>query len=138
LRLLAQDAEDLVLISAALQDATVRMADIAYAPAARTLTFPLSRFRWECEEPTRAAAAVQFGDVRDVKARGLSRDGDARCNLLAIEFTPDAEPPGGELILRFAGCGDIKVVVDCVDAALVDLGEPEPAPAAPQHPAADL
>jgi hypothetical protein len=136
LRLLAQDPDDLVLISAALQDATVKLADISYAPAARTLTFPLTRFRWEREEPSRAQAAVQFGDVLEVKARGLPRDRDSVCSLLAIEFTPSDTPPGGELMLHFAGCGDLKVLVDCVDAALVDLGAPEPAEGLPQHPEA--
>ena len=136
LRLLAQDADDLVLISAALQDATVKLADISYAPAARTLTFPLSRFRWEAEEPSRADCAVQFGDVLDVKGRGLPRDRDgATCSLLAIEFTPGADAPGGELMLRFAGCGDLKATVECLDAALVDLGEPQPAEIMPLHPA---
>jgi len=138
LKLLAQDADDLLLISAALQDGIVKLADVAYAPAARTLTFPLSRFRWECETPSRADAAVQFGDVLDVKARNLSRDRAAACPLLAIEFTPDEEPPGGVLMLRFAGCGDLKVTVECVDAALVDIGEPRPAQIAPEHPTFDL
>ena len=133
LRLLAQDEDDLLLISAALQDGVVKLADISYAPATRTLTFPLSRFRWEAEEPSRAEAAVQFGDVLEVKARGLPVDRDASCSLLAIEFTPSDDPPGGELMLRFAGCGDLKVRVECVDCALVDLGVPEPAESIPQH-----
>ena len=137
LRLLAQDAEDLLLISAALQDGVVKLADISYAPAARTLTFPLSRFRWESEEPSRAESAVQFGDVLDVKARDLSPDKAATCSLLAIEFTPDEAPPGGVLMLRFAGCGDLRVTVECVDAALVDLGDARPEAAAPLHPAPD-
>lgn len=135
LRLLAQDPEDLLLISAALQDAVVRLADISYAPGARTLTFPLSRFRWESEDPSRADAAVQFGDVLEVKARGLPSDKDAVCSLLAIEFAPSADPPGGELMLRFAGCGDLKVLVECVECALVDLGEPKPADLPTPHPA---
>ncbi len=135
LRLLAQDEDYLLLISAALQDGVVKLADISYAPAARTLTFPLSRFRWEAEEPSRADAAVQFGDVLEVKARNFPIEKDAVCSLLAIEFVPSNDPPGGELMLRFSGCGDLKVLVECVDCALVDLGAPEPAELIPQHPA---
>ena len=95
LKLLAQDADDLVLISAALQDAQVKLADISYAPAARTLTFPLTRHRWEADGREQVASAVQFGDVLNVKVRGLDRD--KTCSLMAVEFMENAEPPGGAL-----------------------------------------
>ena len=131
LKLLAQDADDLLLISAALQDAQVKLADISYAPAARTLTFPLTRYRWEADGTEQVACAVQFGDVLSVKARDLCQD--ATCSLLALEFMAAAEPPGGHLLFLFAGCGELKVEVDCVDAALVDLSEPWPAEAQPDH-----
>ena len=134
LRLLAQDPDDLLLISAALQDAVVKLADISYAPAARTLTFPLTRFRWEAEGREQVACAIQFGDVLNVKARGLEGRGDDRtCSLLALEFMESAEPPGGALLFLFAGCGELKVEVECVDAALVDMGDPWPAESAPDH-----
>ncbi|MEP6968539.1 MAG: DUF2948 family protein, partial [Pseudomonadota bacterium] len=38
LRLLAEDGEDLAVISAALQDAVTRIGDIQWEPAARRLT----------------------------------------------------------------------------------------------------
>ena len=124
LRLLAQDAEDLMILSAAIQDAAVRLADISYAPAARTLTFPLTRYRRECDAGSTVPAAVQFGDVLGVKARGLAEGDRARsCNLLAVEFHP-GEPPGGAVMLHFAGCGDLRIEVECIDAALADIGEP--------------
>ena len=47
LRLLAEDREDLEIISAALQDAILRPADIVWERKARTLTIQLSRFCWE-------------------------------------------------------------------------------------------
>ncbi|MFN3353194.1 MAG: DUF2948 family protein, partial [Brevundimonas sp.] len=47
LRLLAHDGDDLQIISAALQDAIVHPADIAWDRRARTLTVELSRFCWE-------------------------------------------------------------------------------------------
>ncbi len=131
LRLLARDADDLVLISAALQDAEVKLADISYAPAARTLTFPLTRRRWEHDGTEQVSCAVQFGDVLNVKTRGLARD--KTCSLLALEFMENAEPPGGHLLFLFAGCGELKVEVECVDAAIADLGEPWKADAAPDH-----
>ena len=131
LKLLAQDADDLLLISAALQDAQVKLADISYAPAARTLTFPLTRYRWEADGKEQVSCAVQFGDVLNVKTRDLQREGT--CNLLALEFMESAEPPGGHLLFLFAGCGELKVEVECVDAALADLSEPWPAESHPDH-----
>lgn len=130
LKLLAQDADDLVMISAALQDAQVKLADISYAPAARTVTFPLVRQRWEADGREQVNCAVQFGDVINVKVRGLDRD--KTCSLMAVEFMENAEPPGGHLLFLFAGCGELKVEVECVDAALADLSDPWPAEA-PDH-----
>jgi len=43
LRLLAEDADDLQIISAALQDAILRPIDIVWEKAARRLTVTLSR-----------------------------------------------------------------------------------------------
>ena len=72
LRLLAEDAVDLQIMSAALQDAILRPADVTWEPGARTLTIALSRFCWECGG-TRVMAAMQFGDVLAVKSRRLPR-----------------------------------------------------------------
>ena len=133
LKLLAQDADDLQLLSAALQDAVVRLADISYAPAARTLTFPACRFRWEAEGRERVRSAVQFGDVLSVQVRGEAAiERDRSESLLALEWDP-GEAPGGAVLLRFAGGGDLRLVVECVDAALADLTEPWEAVAKPRH-----
>jgi hypothetical protein len=45
LRLLAHDADDLQVLSAALQDAIAKVGDIRFDPADRTLTLALNRFR---------------------------------------------------------------------------------------------
>ena len=47
LRLLAEDAEDLAVISAAVQDAVVQVGDITYEPAAHKLTLAFNRFCWD-------------------------------------------------------------------------------------------
>ena len=72
LRLLAEDADDLSIMSAALQDAILRPVDIVWEPGARRVTLTLSRFCWECGG-TRVMAAMQFGDVSAVKSRRLPR-----------------------------------------------------------------
>ena len=132
LRLLAEDAEDLAIMSAALQDAVLRPSDIRWERGARRLTVALSRFCWECGG-TRVLAAMQFGDVLTVQSRGLPRLPDSPLELLALDFEP-LEAPGGRVTLMFAGGGDLRVEVECLDAVLADLSDRWPARAAPSHP----
>ena len=131
LRLLAEDGEDLAIISAALQDSILRPADIVWEKGGRRLTIELSRFCWECGG-TRVRAAMQFGDVLGVKSRGLPRLPDTALELLAIHFF-EGEAPGGKVILMFAGGGDLRVDVECLDAVVTDLSERWPARIAPTH-----
>ena len=132
LRLLAEDADDLQIISAALQDAILRPADIVWERSARRVTLALSRFCWECGG-TRVRAAMQFGDVEAVKSRRLPRGADHALELLAIDFEP-GEAPGGAVILMFAGGGDLRIEVECLDAVLTDLSERWPVETEPAHP----
>ncbi|WP_339873414.1 DUF2948 family protein [uncultured Brevundimonas sp.] len=131
LRLLAEDAIDLQIMSAALQDAILRPADVTWAPGARTVTIALSRFCWECGG-TRVMAAMQFGDVLAVKSRRLPRSPETPLELLAIDFEP-GEAPGGRVILMFAGGGDLRIDVECLDAVVADLSERWPARVSPVH-----
>lgn len=131
LRLLAEDADDLHIISAALQDAIMRPVDIVWERSARRVTLALSRFCWECGG-TRVMAAMQFGDVTAVKSRRLPRGPETPLELLAMDFEP-GEAPGGRVIMMFAGGGDLRIDVECLDAVLTDLSERWPARIAPTH-----
>lgn len=131
LRLLAEDADDLSIMSAALQDAILRPMDIVWEPAARRVTLTLSRFCWECGG-TRVMAAMQFGDVSAVKSRRLPRGPENALELLAMHFE-EAEAPGGRVLMMFAGGGDLRIDVECLDAVLTDLSERWPARIAPTH-----
>ena len=136
LRLLAEDADDLQVISAALQDAVVKVGDIAFEPKARRLTVALNRFCWESageRRGQRRRSALQLGGVMSVKARRIRREPkDAVIELLAVTFIP-GEAPGGELLFSFAGDADLRVEVECVDAILADVSEPWLTPRAPRH-----
>jgi hypothetical protein len=133
LRLLAMDEEDLGVISAALQDAVLKVGDISYEKATRRLTLVFNRFRWEGGRRERVRAALQLGDVQAVQARRIRRSPrDAILELLTVSFEP-AEAPGGVLTLAFAGGGDLRVTVDCIDAVLADISAPWPTPREPGH-----
>jgi len=134
LRLLAEDAQDLQLISAALQDAVLKVGDIHWEPAARRLTLELNRFRWETQERTeRVRAGLQIGCVLSVKARRIRRGAkDAVLELLALRFEP-GEAPGGRVVFEFADGGDISAEVECLEAVLADVSHAWPAKRAPSH-----
>ena len=133
LQLLAEDQDDLAVISAALQDAVAKVGDIHFEARARRLTIAFNRFRWEGGARQRVRSALQLGGVLEVQGRKIRRDRrDAVLELLTIAFAPE-EAPGGLLTLSFAGGGDLRVKIECVDAVLADISEPWPTPRAPAH-----
>ena len=133
LQLLAEDAEDLTVISAALQDAVLKVGDIAFEGVARRLTVTLNRFRWEGDRRERVRSALQLGGVLKAEARKVRRDRkEGVLELLALDFEV-GEAPGGYLTLRFAGGGDLRVQVECIDVVLVDVSTPWPTRSAPKH-----
>ncbi len=135
LHLLAEDADDLAVISAALQDAVAHIGDIHWERRERRLTIALNRFRWEAAAGSgeRVRAAVQLGGVLAVRARNLRPDApDAVVQLLAVTFQP-GEAPGGVVTFAFADGADLAAEVECVDAALADLSQPWSAAHKPEH-----
>jgi|SRR5215217_1847520 len=135
LRLLAQDADDLSVISAALQDAVARIGDIAFEPSARRLTIAFNRYRWEAGGKTRerVRSGLQLGGVLSVQSRKLRRDArSAVVELLSLSFEP-GEAPGGAVVFTFAGGGDLRAEVECLEAVMADVSAAWPTPRAPAH-----
>jgi hypothetical protein len=133
LRLLAQDLDDLAVISAALQDAIVKVGDIAFEPKARRVTVAMNRYCWECGGGRRVRAGLQLGGVLNVQTRKIRRDApDAVLDILALTFEP-GEAPGGAITLSCAGGGDLRIDVECIEAVLADVSEPWPTPRTPAH-----
>lgn len=149
LRLRAEDAEDLTVLAACLQDATLRCADMTFQPQQRRFALVLNRFRWEDERNAdakrrliridphiRVAAGLHFDGVLKVQTSGIDRgDGRAVLELLSIMAEPadGAENPGAVLTLVFAGGAAIRLEVECIDAQMQDIGTPFPVRRAPQH-----
>jgi hypothetical protein len=146
LRLRAEDAEDVTVLAACLQDATLRATDMAWQPKQRRFVLVLNRFRWEDETRVnakgklvrarphvRVAAGLHFDGVLKVQSNGIDRDGNAPLELLSIIAEPGAEPPAAMLTLVFAGGGAVRLDVECVDAQMQDLGQPYPVRRAPKH-----
>ncbi|NNM74602.1 DUF2948 family protein [Enterovirga aerilata] len=137
LKLAAFDADDLAVLSAHLQDAVVRVADLTYLPGQRRFALVGRRFDWEAgeREARRRLTGCHFERVLSVKTRGIDRSHpEAILNLLAITFEP-GEPPSGAAILHFAGGACIRLNVECIEALMKDMG---PIWAARQRPAHDV
>lgn len=133
LRLLAEDPEDLSVISAALQDAVAKIGDIAFNKQARTLTLGVNRYRWEKKGGERVRAGLQISSVLSVQARNLRQGAkDAVVDLLAVRFE-HGEDPAGAIVLNFAGGGDLRVEVECIDVVLADVSLSWPTTARPHH-----
>ena len=133
LRLLAQDADDLAIISAAMQDAVAKIGDINYEAKARLLTIAFNRYCWESGGSERVRSALQLGGVMKVQARKIRRGArDAVIEVLAVTFD-EGSAPGGLVTISCAGGGDLRAEVECVDAVLADVSEPWPTTRAPAH-----
>lgn len=133
LRLLAEDVDDLEVISAAMQDAVAKVGEITYEPKARRLTIGFNRYRWETGESQRVRSGLQLGGVLKVQTRKIRRSArDAVLEVLAVTFEP-GEAPGGVVTISCAGGGDLRAVVECIDAVLADVSEPWRTPRTPKH-----
>jgi len=133
LRLLAQDADDLAVISAAMQDAVAKVGDIQFEPKARRLTVAFNRYRWEAGGGERVRSALQLAGVLRFQTHKIRRDApDAVIEILAMTFEP-GEAPGGVVTLTCAGGGDLRATVECIEAVLADVSQPWPTPRKPAH-----
>jgi hypothetical protein len=151
LRLAAQDAADLRVIAALVQDAVLSGADMTWQPRQRRFALLINRFRWEDHAaaqaarrpPERVRSVLTFGDVTRVAQQGLDRrDADTVLSLLTLDYSPDspsasADTPAGpgRVTLILAGDGAVALTVECLDVTLSDVTRPYAAPArrAPHH-----
>lgn len=145
LKLIALDAEDLAVISAHLQDAVVRVGDMAYLPRQRRFAAVLNRFDW-----LGAVAALQKGVAPSGERRraGLRIERVAKAQLLGIDLnkrnafqsllaltfvSAGADDPAGRIRLDFAGGAAILLEVECIECELKDLGAAWRAKRVPDH-----
>lgn len=146
LKLVALDHDDLKILSAHLQDAVLRMADLVYMPAERHFAAILSRFDWLSAENgdgkhsnlRRCRCALRVDRVKRAQVCRV-RPGDpcAVAELLAITYE-EVDAPGGYITLHFAGGGAVRLQVECIEAELRDLGTAWRAAVKPEHPIAEV
>lgn len=140
LKLLALDADDLSVISAHLQDAVVKVGDLAYLPHEKRFAALLNRFDWADavkdgrQNFARRRAALRFERVLAAQLSGIDLKNTGKVlNLLAIGFEA-REAPEGDVTLVFADNCAIRLRVECIEAEMQDLGPAWQAKSKPQHP----
>lgn len=136
--LAAEDAADLEVISARLQDAVAKVKDLVYLPKRRRFAALFNRFQWEAgtrRGDLRVQSGLHFDGVLSVKSHNIKRGApDAVVSLLAIKFTPQAaNDPAGAIELIFSGGGTLKLTVECIDAGLSDVSGAWAARGRPAH-----
>jgi len=136
LRLIALDVEDLAIISANLQDALVRVADMAYLPRSKRFALVASRFDWVAStagKKERCETGLHFERVLKVTRTGIDQTAaDQRLNLLSVGFSDD-DAPAGQVTLTFSGGAGLRLDVECLEAQLRDTGPRWPCTCCPGH-----
>ena len=128
LKLIALDADDLAVISAHVQDAGVKAADIIWRQSEKRLVVGMNRLDWEqtlkgAPAARRLISALRFDRVLSCKSRNIDLEPPAETalELLGIEFHP-ADAPGGSVVLLFNHGGALRLDVECLECELADLG----------------
>jgi len=133
LKLLAFDGEDLEVISTHLQDAAVAPAEIAWLPREKRFALVMDRYDWCGDQSggrTRRRSGLHFERVLGVKRSHFDQNGSQKAVLLSISFDPGDEP-AGLVTLYFEGGAAIRLEVECLEAAMSDLGPAWPCGSAP-------
>ena len=137
LRLIAETAEDIPVISAALQDAVTKVRNIKYQAKKRRFSIELNRFRWEAGEDARkerVRALLAFDGVLGVKSNGVAKtDRELIISVLSIDWAPEDEPPGGTLTINLSGDGEFQIKVEALDVTLLDSEYVWPTKRRPDH-----
>jgi hypothetical protein len=145
LKLTAFDADDLSVISAAVQDSLVVVRDCAFFADESRFVLLLNRFCWEVEAPAaenrpghrgghgteywRTHSALVFNAVRQVHHHRIPQhDVDRILELLTVDRSPS-----GSVVLRFAADRAIRLEIDRLACHLGDVGEPWPTLWKPAH-----
>jgi len=142
LKLVALDKEDIEIVSAHLQDAVVKTAEVSWRPAEKRLVIALNRFDWEeahrgapgsAPEYRRRRAALRFERVSACKCRNCTAvEKEQVLNLLSVSFE-ETDGPAGVVMLTFSGGAALRLEVECLEAELADLGPSWTTDCCPAH-----
>lgn len=135
LKLVALDQDDLAVFSAHLQDAVLKVGDMAFLPGQHRFALAVNRFDWESsgQQLRRRRTGLHFDRVLRVRRSKLRMDApDAVLNLLAVTFE-ETEAPSGLVTLVFSGGAAVQLEVECLEAQMRDMGPVWETASRPSH-----
>ena len=102
LKLIAQDDEQLTIISSLAQDSIIKSNEMGYDKKTKRFALLMNRYRHEEENPSRIRTAIHFDYVDSVKSVGIDKEtNDDILVLLAIRFEGKSKPSGSILSNTF-------------------------------------
>ena len=130
LKLRADDAEDLQVLSALAQDAVLPASEMTWDHKRRRFACLINRFRWEAVQESdprdlqleRVQAVLAVDDVIAVRRQGPAPEEsqDIVLSLLMLSFKPDGDGMG-RVVLTFAGDAAVEVEVEAINITLQDV-----------------
>ena len=139
LKLIANNSEDLKVISAHLQDSIVSTLDIANLKKNRIFLLQLNRFMWEDVEKgvfrknKRIRTVLKFENVLSVLSRNINTKGKERfLDFLTMESNI-LEDKTCEINLIFSGDVVIKIKAEVIEITLDDQGSSWETKNKPKH-----
>lgn len=136
IKLIAQDSDDLDIISTLLQDGLVAATDIHFDQKIQCLMMLVNRFCWEKsadEQHYRCLCGVNIGHVHSLSYKNMLLQKEPSVtsfyNLLTFSF----QPKTGALNLIFSNEGEIRCSIEKLDVRIKDVAAPYPTPNTPEH-----
>ena len=135
-KLAATDPEDMVVLSALLQDSVIPISEMIYLAAESRFALVANRFRWEDASAEkisgqiydRVRCGVTFDRVTAVRRRNFDQAQRGQMfDLLALEATNEY------VDLVFAGGATIRLEVEKIQCHAEDFGDPWPTQWRPEH-----
>tara|TARA_B000000609_G_scaffold153339_1_gene141747 strand:- start:329 stop:751 length:423 start_codon:yes stop_codon:yes gene_type:complete len=133
LKLIAQNDEQLTILSSLAQDSIIKSNEMGYDKKNKRFALLMNRYRHEEENPSRIRTAIHFDYVESIKSVGIDKESkDEILVLLAIRFEIKSKP-SGSIFLEFSNNKSISFDVESVEAFLTDMGEPWKISNRPDH-----
>lgn len=140
----AEDADDLRVISALVQDSILTGADMTWDRRRKRFAMLINRFRWEDRDAARAQrravervrSMLVVREVQGVRSWAIDRrDSDLILSVLSVSWVA-GEDGTGVVHITLAGDGAIALSVEALDVTLRDVTRPYAAPSGrvPEHP----
>ncbi len=140
-KMFALDEEDLAVVSAHVQDAVAKVAEIRWSPADGHFAIPMNRFAWELTAgrtrrragDERRRAVLSFARVKRAQVSGVAPgDQESVLSILAVVFAA-TDAPAGVVTIVCSGDVAIRLDVECIEAQLADMGGAWSASMRPKH-----